>query len=1090
MTGFEHHPHPSTGDTPSVVATVTGTVPVAVTVTAIVVTHGFTPYLRRTLDALRAGGTRADSVVVVDTAATEETAQYDDLHLGDARFIAAPRARSFGQAVDVALASAEVSTWLWLLHDDSAPEPDALAELLRAVEPYDTIAIAGVKQRAWQSEADGVERLLEVGLTTTALGRRVTGIGPFDIDQGQLDGQDDVLAVGLAGALVRTSAWTKLGGTDPELGPFGDGLDLCLRARRAGDRVVVVPSAVVRHAQASLNGLRRDPEARAHPDLSFGARRRSQLHARLTSVAPLTVPFAAVAMVVWAPLRAMFRLVVKQPRQARDEIVAPLWVLARLTSVIRARRNAARTAVVPRRTVHKDFVAPPRQVFAERRDRRSALAERSRVTRRPTQAELAELHAKAVARRATLTGVAATLAAVTGVLFAPLLGPLADRGRAIGGGLLPAGTSLADVWRSVSTGWIGTGMGEAAPADPFGWFLLAVTALAGGSSQTAVNAVVVLAFAAAGLGAWFAAGALTRSVAVRAWVVLVWVAAPVLAQALAGGRLGGLVVHAGLPWLALGVIRAVGVQRVDVLTTPSPEARSVRVEQVTGSLGAAAAAGLALVLVTAGAPVLLPVVCLGLVVTALLIRAHRRHLVLIPVPALVLFAPYYLHAARTAADGGWRLLFADPGQPAASTAPPPWQLLLGQPTTPRAWFGADGVGLVVHAASWAPFVAGGIVVALALWAAVRGSRVAVAGWTFAALGVATAVAAGITVVAQGDGAAVYGWPGAGVSLALAGLLGAAVVGLPRWTPRTRPDVATARTRLGSLGRGIVVVALAAVPAAGLASWTAEILDRDGPRLGSVTVSADVFVPPVGQQMQQPPRVAGVLALAPGADGSVQYSLLRGDGPQAVDASAVVHRRALTDPGAAQGPLPVLVAQLVSRSTDDIAARLGDAGVGAVLLPAGPDSADRAALTARLDMVVGLERITEGQSSVIWRVSPQFAPSWAWIDDGADRTTLAAGNFAVDTTVAAGGEDRVVALASNAASGWHATVDGRALEAVDPVDSGGLQAFRLGSDGGHLEVYYVMNHRIAWLAAAGTVLVIYLLLAVPVRRRKMLVREAE
>src|SRR5690606_41840409 len=90
----------------------------------------------------------------------------------------------------------------------------------------------------------------------TPLGRRMTGIDDDEIDQGQHDARDDVLAVGLAGALVRRTVWQELGGTDPEYGPFGDGLDLCRRARLAGHRVRVVPSAVVRHAQASLLGLR------------------------------------------------------------------------------------------------------------------------------------------------------------------------------------------------------------------------------------------------------------------------------------------------------------------------------------------------------------------------------------------------------------------------------------------------------------------------------------------------------------------------------------------------------------------------------------------------------------------------------------------------------------------------------------------------------------------------------------------------------------------------------------------------------------------------------------------------------------------
>src|SRR5690606_13693360 len=108
--------------------------------------------------------------------------------------------------------------------------------------------------------------------------------------------------------------------------------------------------------------------------------------------------------------------------------------------------------------------------------------------------------------------------------------------------------------------------------------------------------------------------------------------------------------HVALPWLVLGVARAIGAARIDVVEsgvvgarrerpldterdgereserddlpeTPRPAPTSVRYAEP--SLAAAAAAGLAFVLVSAGAPVLLPVGLLGLAVLAL-VTPHRR----------------------------------------------------------------------------------------------------------------------------------------------------------------------------------------------------------------------------------------------------------------------------------------------------------------------------------------------------------------------------------------------------------------------------------------------------------------------------------
>src|SRR5690606_19328620 len=110
--------------------------PVAVTVTAVVVTRGSSPYLAATLAALRSQSRTPDDVVVVDVDTAPATSGHQDLQLGGARYVAGAGARTFGDAVESALAAVGTPEhgWLWLLHDDSAPAPGALAALTRAVE--------------------------------------------------------------------------------------------------------------------------------------------------------------------------------------------------------------------------------------------------------------------------------------------------------------------------------------------------------------------------------------------------------------------------------------------------------------------------------------------------------------------------------------------------------------------------------------------------------------------------------------------------------------------------------------------------------------------------------------------------------------------------------------------------------------------------------------------------------------------------------------------------------------------------------------------------------------------------------------------
>ncbi|WP_125774466.1 glycosyltransferase [Antribacter gilvus] len=1094
------------------VVAVTGSVPVVVTVTAVVVTRGRSPYLAATLAAVRAQTYAPDAVVVVDVDTAPATSAHLDLQLGDARFVAGAGARTFGEGVDAALAAAGVPErgWIWLLHDDCAPAPGALAALMRAIEHSAAVAVAGCKQRRWELAPDGAPLdpaesdrgvLLEVGHTVTRLGRRTTGVDHTEIDQGQHDATEDVLAVGLAGALVRTQVWATLRGTDPEPGPYGDSTDFCRRVRLAGHRVVVVPQAVVRHAQASLLGLRGRDAARSH---GRGARRRAQLYQRLAWAHPALVPVAAVAMVLWAPVQAAYRLALKQPGHARDELLAPLWVLSRVVPLARARRNAARTRVVPR-GVLRPLTASWRDVWAERRDRRLARAELHRTGTAPSDLEQVELRRLAARRRTALVTVLLAATALAVAVFGPAVGTLTAGGRLVGGALLPAGGTVGDVWSAATSGWVLDGLGAAAPADPLLLPLAGLAALTGGSLQTAVHGVFLLAFPLAAAGGWAAAGAVTRSPWLRAWAALLWLGAPALLVAVGTGRLGALVAHLVLPWVALALARAVGAHAVDVVDVPearteeawADRTRHGRAAVPAGvSLGAAGAAGLLLALAVSGAPVLLPAAVVVLAGAALAVRRRRRYLALALLPAVVAGTPLWWAAVR--GDGGWRLLLAEPlsGTSTAGTGGAGWHLLLGWPAPPAAWFPADVLGSGAAAAFVAaavPYLAGAVVVLLAVVALFRRDGAASrTGWLVAAVGLGVAVLA--QQVAR-DGSA---WAGPGLSLLLLGLGAAALRGAPSPlgagsavagdrtpAPDARP---TRQDRLRGAGRtarlvGVGVLGTLAVvaPVAVVTVWAVD--GSGSARPGhALHATAEPVVPAVGRQMQAPPRQARVLEVRSGPDGVVTYTPLRGDGTQLLDASAAA---AAVPPGPADAALDVLVAELARGAAQDLGPRLAALGIGAVQVR----SADEAGadLVATLDLVPGLSRVTEGQAVTVWRVAPETGPEPGWarveVPSAGVVAVLPSRGAEVRAAVDPGDAARVVVLAEAAGPGWGATLDGRRLDPVEVPGAEGLQAFALGAEGGRLVVAHTTAYRPLWLAVAGITLVAFAMLALPVARRR-------
>src|SRR5262252_4079733 len=172
------------------------------------------------MDALAKQTRPVQRVVAVDTGSTDRSGSMLAQAFGRAAVFGMDRATGYGVAVAQALrhrsANAHVplsgssredrTEWVWLLHDDSEPAPDALEQLLAGAREAPAAAVFGPKIMDWSDR----DVLLEAGTTIDRAGRRVTGIEPREVDQGQHDGDRDVVAVSSAGMLVRRDVWDEV----------------------------------------------------------------------------------------------------------------------------------------------------------------------------------------------------------------------------------------------------------------------------------------------------------------------------------------------------------------------------------------------------------------------------------------------------------------------------------------------------------------------------------------------------------------------------------------------------------------------------------------------------------------------------------------------------------------------------------------------------------------------------------------------------------------------------------------------------------------------------------------------------------------
>ena len=469
--------------------------------------------------------------------------------------------------------------WLWLLHDDAAPAPGCLEALLAAVAEARSAALVGPKQVDW----DEPEHLLEVGLRTTASARRANDVVAGEIDQGQHDDRSDVLAVGTAGALIDRAVWEELDGTSPEFPVFNDGLELSRAVRLAGHRVVVVPQAVIRHRRASYLGLRPSqggaperpaadadplpsaPWARAadpDPDRSFRARRIAQLTAWAT-FSGRPIGLLLIWFLILGIARSGVRLLTKSPALARAELGAALTVLRRGGAIRRGRRRLASHATV-RRSVLTRLYVHAADIRLVRRDRRRQERERAVRAAAPSELELRELAVLARRRRLSLTGVLLAVVVVAGAGLSPLL----VTGSITGGASVGLATTGRALWGAAWATWAASGDGYTAVANPLLALLalpVAVASRFGLDGDGLIRLLILAAVPLAALGAWFAAGTITRRVGLRAWAALTWALAPALLLAVGQGRLTAVLVHLALPWALLALARAVGADRRDAV---------------------------------------------------------------------------------------------------------------------------------------------------------------------------------------------------------------------------------------------------------------------------------------------------------------------------------------------------------------------------------------------------------------------------------------------------------------------------------------------------------------------------------------------
>jgi hypothetical protein len=680
--------------------------------------------------------------------------------------------------------------------------------------------------------------------------------------------------------------------------------------------------------------------------------------------------------------------------------------------------------------VEAPLLASALDVFRFLRTRELGAYEAWRAESRPSDVQHRELASLATRRRWTLGGLSAFMLAVVVALFGTWLAPLA-RGEALAGSALgTTDVSSADLWLRNVSGWSDAGFGSGAIDGGFSALMLPLSFVPGGLAM-GIGIVLLLSPLLSALSAWFASGAVTRSLVARVLAAVLWGVWPALIQSVSDGRVGAVIVHLALPLFALAMARSIGVDRRDRLADGAyfPPSR-------LGSPSAAAAAALLLAVISIASPILLLPLTFVVVVVALSSPVHWRFALTIPLPALVLNGPALAVAWHRWGTAGWFSPLVREDGPALASAPASgWDLLWGVAQHPPAWPEFPGIGTVVLTYGVGVLV---VVAALAAIATGRSAGAVSAGWGLALVGLAVAAASArtIAVVPGPDGEdSANGWAGPGLSLFALGLVVAACAAAP---PGWTPGIAWRARPLRAIGSGLVVGVLA-VHVVGTV-WP-------GRTFGGDVHPSEPEVLPIVATLEQASQLKGrVLVLWQDEDGLVRYSLEAQDGSTTLAGRGATEIPSVRAASSEPSVLAPAIAALAGggEGAADLLIAWGVSTI--VVAPGSPE------LESYLQRSPELALIGASDLGRSWRVNTEggVPVARAWVETTlGDRVPLDSTPVGLTATLDVAASGRII-LAVPADDRWSATLDGVELPAVE---ADGRQAFLLERGGGTLRVGY-------------------------------------
>ena len=263
-------------------------------VSVIILTWNSVGKIEPCLEALGQGTQVPDEIIVVDNGSKDQTRAVLAMRFPSVRVIENTINLGVARARNQGLAAAR-GTYVLVLDDDAIMQPEALAQLVAVLDTSPTVALCGPQLLSTTHEP------ISTSLTFPTLLQKIRrwrtaeqrNGSPWDNNlSGRMREVDYVIG---ACQLIRRAALDEVGLYDEHIFYGPEDIDLCLRLRQAGWRIILQPNAQVIHAEQRLARSIFSPIGRKHTSglgYYFSKHRcglsQSQLYKRLPTFSPVS----------------------------------------------------------------------------------------------------------------------------------------------------------------------------------------------------------------------------------------------------------------------------------------------------------------------------------------------------------------------------------------------------------------------------------------------------------------------------------------------------------------------------------------------------------------------------------------------------------------------------------------------------------------------------------------------------------------------------------------------------------------------------------------------------------------------------------